>query len=400
MAPFLDILSKAVSGLRRDDDFYDRLSHRYTALFLMVFAVLVSTQQYVGSPIICWTPANFISNYVSYTNNYCWISNTYYMPFEERIPNHELPRPHIGYYQWVPIMMLLQSLLFYIPTVVWRLMSGSTGIDMNTITKAIVGREYLNPDKRDEAIKYLVRHMDRYFGSNKPQDKECCSGGIRGLISNVLMCCKIGKRHGNFLIFLYMITKVLYVTNAIAQLFLLNAFLGTTFHLYGFDVIRDLALNNDWHVSGRFPRVTLCDFKIRQLGGNIHRHTVQCALPINMFNEKIYIFIWFWLVFVCIATVFGFLTWISVFFTNERKQFVMKNLLLKNRIMGTEDDRQLCKAFIHDYLRQDGVWALKLLNRNSNDVIVAEFTAELWDLYRKKNSLGAEPENEKEETNL
>ena len=33
---------------RIDDDLADRLNHRFTAVILIVFAVLVSTSQYVG----------------------------------------------------------------------------------------------------------------------------------------------------------------------------------------------------------------------------------------------------------------------------------------------------------------------------------------------------------------
>ena len=36
------------SASRNDDDFSDRLNHRFTVALLVVFAIVVSTKQYVG----------------------------------------------------------------------------------------------------------------------------------------------------------------------------------------------------------------------------------------------------------------------------------------------------------------------------------------------------------------
>jgi len=54
--------------LRNDDDMVDRMHHRYTVLFLVIFTAVVSTTQYVGDPISCWCPAYFTENHVDYTN--------------------------------------------------------------------------------------------------------------------------------------------------------------------------------------------------------------------------------------------------------------------------------------------------------------------------------------------
>lgn len=43
-----------------------------------------------------------------------------------------------------------------------------------------------------------------------------------------------------------------------------------------------------------FPRVTKCIFHKYGASGSIQQHDSLCILPLNIVNEKTYIFIWFW----------------------------------------------------------------------------------------------------------
>ena len=53
---FLNLSTLGNIRLRRDDDMVDRLSHRYTTFILLMFAIIITSKQYVGDPISCWAP--------------------------------------------------------------------------------------------------------------------------------------------------------------------------------------------------------------------------------------------------------------------------------------------------------------------------------------------------------
>ena len=153
------------SKSRNDDDFSDRLNHRFTTAIMIMFAIVVSTKQYVGEPISCWVPAHFTGSHESYTNDYCWVRNTYYLPFEEYIPKeHEKEKRHmIPYYQWMPMILLIQALMFYMPIMVWRTLNKKSGIDVNNIVEA--GETFQSAEKalnRDVTLSYMTTQMDRW----------------------------------------------------------------------------------------------------------------------------------------------------------------------------------------------------------------------------------------------
>lgn len=171
--------------------------------------------------------------------------------------------------------------------------------------------------------------------------------------------------------------------NVLAQLFLLDNFMGIDFHAYGFHVLASVLQGDDWTTSPRFPRITMCDLKVRRLG-NVQRYTVQCVLPINLFNEKIYLFIWFWMIFVVAATAASLLTWIlRIIFRVDRYRYIKKHLKLADKIQKDWDRKYVVK-FVDDYLRQDGVLIIRLIGHNTNALTVTEFVCSLWDLYKAK----------------
>ena len=91
----------------------------------------------------------------------------------------------------------------------------------------------------------------------------------------------------------YVFVKLLYIANAIGQLFLLNLFMGRGFSLIGIETIQRWMNGQDMAAVERFPRITMCKFTIRTLGDNIQPFDVQCLLPINIYNEKVNRFVSF-----------------------------------------------------------------------------------------------------------
>jgi len=95
----------------------------------------------------------------------CWISSTYYLPDEKAVPGQAgVVKRHISYYQWVPVVLLAQALLFRMPCVFWRIFNDRSGININNLVEAAETiQNALYPERREKTIRYMIRHLDHYL---------------------------------------------------------------------------------------------------------------------------------------------------------------------------------------------------------------------------------------------
>ena len=240
----------------------------------------------------------------------------------------------------------------------------------------------MTQDKRDEQMEHVAIFVDRWLKTYS-QYRFNALTRIRDKLSTVFWC--FGKRSGTYLTGLYMFTKLLYFVNVIGQFFLLSAFLDLNFWTYGLEAIYTLNKMGRWRDYYNFPRVGLCDFKIRQLQ-NIQPYTVQCVLSLNMFLEKMYLIVWFWLVFLLVADMINFGQWLfRALFPRQGERFLAKYLLLLG--IDKKQEKVLFKKFVNKHLHPDGIFMLRIVAGNTSEILTLDLVRHLWDRFKRVHGL-------------
>lgn len=129
--------------------------------------------------------------------------------------------------------------------------------------------------------------------------------------------------------------------------------------------------------SGLFPRTTLCDVKKREQG-NLQNHTVQCVLMINMLNEKLFIFLWFWLLFVGVSSVISLVyvlaTLVPSYFRERR---AIQYLSCADRSKSVSAGH--LRNFWLRRLGFDGLLLLHFIENHAGALMTRELAAGLWE---------------------
>uniref|UniRef100_A0A0K0F2X0 Innexin n=1 Tax=Strongyloides venezuelensis TaxID=75913 RepID=A0A0K0F2X0_STRVS len=372
----MNILGSAVTAIkpRNDDSFIDRLNYYYSTVIIMVMSLTISAKQYVGQPIQCWVPGEFSKAWEQYAENYCFVHNTYWVRPNEEIPQdyNERINKQLIYYQWVPFIMALQAVFFYIPILFWGAINRMSGLNVPNVVRLAECAADTEEEERSKNITAICTHIE---------DSIRMQINHRKTASPCERVVKFGLYDGSFIRNMYIITKLLFIWNLYIQFYLMNLFLGQNSTLWGASILYDIARGKNWEYSGNFPRTAICDFNVRVLG-NLQRYSIQCVLVLNMFNEKIFLFIYWWFVFVAILTTGEAVFWlINTQILSRRIVYASKHIPLSSK------DERLFQKFCDSKINTDVILIFRLISMRTNDLIVSDVLQMLWSTYKTRSHL-------------
>lgn len=324
-----------------------RMHYKATMFVLVAFSLLVTQKQYFGDPIDCIVdkiPSDLM-------DTYCWIHSTYTIPQLVGADKSIVPHPGVAsanqmngeevkyhkYYQWVTLFLYFQAILFYIPRYLWKVWEGGK-------VKMLV-MQLNSPIVDDDAKRERKSMLVNYFAMN--------------------------LHNHNFYALRFFLCEVLNFINVVGQIYFTDRFLGYEFTTYGTKVLSmsdgDLGSRTD-AMDLVFPKVTKCTFRKYGASGTVETHDGICVLPLNIFNEKIYIFLWFWFIIVAIISGIGLIYRAATFI----RPFRLILLRTRSRLASQEEVSTVArKCYIGDW------FLLYQLAKNMDALIYREFISDL-----------------------
>jgi hypothetical protein len=145
-------------------------------------------------------------------NTYCYIHSTFTIPSAEINDAHSYPGvgPHTpeekesgaiyqSYYQWVPLLLLLQGLTFFVPRLLWYKLEDGTVKSL----RLDLHLPHLDSDKQSEQVTKLVNYLKTTLGKHKKYARD------------------------------YFICMMLNIANVVLQIVITDQLLGGQFISYG-----------------------------------------------------------------------------------------------------------------------------------------------------------------------
>ncbi|KAK4470488.1 hypothetical protein MN116_006038 [Schistosoma mekongi] len=377
------------------DDFADRCSYMLSFVLLVMCFTIVTLKSYILEPLSCYIPTTFSgSNLGSYINAFCWINGTTPISVDtDQLDNpaywHSLEDKKINYYQWVSLVLALQAILCYLPRLIWEAITfNRVGTNLGFLLESAQAASKETGKERSSRIQFIANVMDTLLFARRDLRKSEDILKHQQFFKTFLHTVRNlfpRKRLGTALVTYYMIIKSLYLLNSVGQLLLMQRFLGINGdnRLFGISILSDLIMGRHWNETSVFPRVGFCRVPIKLTSTPIPTVTVQCTLPVNMLNEKIYVFLWFWFVFVASLEVASIGVWIYRLAARQsRLRFLIRYLKIADVYEESMDP--LLARFEMTFLRLDGSFLLQMMRLNAGSLITQEILQAMLKRYTEQ----------------
>ncbi|XP_022647488.1 innexin inx2-like [Varroa destructor] len=243
----------------RTNNVVAKLHYKVTASVLVIVGFLVTSVEHFGNAIDCVQNPELIPSNVLHT--YCWLHATFTLP---EATDTAYPGVYKGanvnrskviyhkYYQWVCLVLIMQSFFFYLPRYIWRLHDRG------------FFEQLCSTDDSNILTKYFVTHKGTHA----------------------------------YIAFYFHFTESLFLLNLVCQIALTNILLD-----YQFVPLGVMVLMQPRTLLKVFPRLAKCTFHLYGVSGDVQRQDALCLLGQNVFNEKIFLFLWFWYIILLILSV-------------------------------------------------------------------------------------------------
>ncbi|GMR53857.1 hypothetical protein PMAYCL1PPCAC_24052, partial [Pristionchus mayeri] len=361
-------LSAVLKGVNSDhlEDQSDKLNFYVTIYLLIFFTIVTGSKQHFGSPISCMGPAETHADpWMQYFHDYCYVGPKFLVEKHTDLTKSITGASSVGnagmaFYQWVPYLLILQVICFYMPKVLW--LSGThnygSGLDMETFVKEAVKNHVEYGQKRRNKVRSMACFLtDRKFGR------------IMG-----------GKRES----VMYAVMKWSCALNSLGQLYFMSWFIADCNMGWVFELV-DHLYNDKSSDSPYFPRVAFCDVMKLELGQPVN-YTFQCILMFNFVNEKIFLFLFGWVMFLLVINVIVamrqtlILAWAPFRKWTAKLLLPPSSVLFHNHSWTPIESASRLSFFIHESLGCDGIFILEAVSNHAGRIIAREIASELFQM--------------------
>lgn len=269
-----------IKDINRDNLVFKLFTQLSVGLCLLA-TVLVGASQYFGQPIICSHQTEINGDLIE---AYCWIHGSRHVQgiLQDSSncisvidsPGDEHENKFTIYYQWVVFMLGLNALIFRIPHLVWKIGEGE-------LLKQFCSKEAKNSlvIGNESTLQSLLHDYTKYFDKIK--------GHLRSYYIIFIVC------------------QLLNLAMVSLNMFVNDKFLFGTFMSYGLNVLnyfnKPPETNAVNPMCNAFPTMVSCNIKTAGLSNQVQNANGLCILSQNIINEKIYLILWFWFVFLFVV---------------------------------------------------------------------------------------------------